>query len=118
MMNRWKKLLSIMLCGTLALSSVQIVNAEVTAAPEEASAKAVTDVFSDVYNDWYTEYVQYVYDNALMTGIKGTDKFEPNSNITKAQVAQVLYNMEEQPDVTDKKVFAEYGQSRKCRRYF
>jgi hypothetical protein len=28
-----------------------------------------------------------------MNGIKGTDRFEPNANITKAQVAQVLYNM-------------------------
>ena len=65
----------------------------------------VTDIFSDVYSDWYTAYVQYVYDNNLMTGIKGTTRFEPNSNITKAQVAQVLYNKEGQPEVTDQDVF-------------
>ena len=64
-------------------------------------------IFSDVYKDWYTDYVQYVYDNTLMTGIKGTTKFQPNSNITKAQVAQVLYNMASQPAVTDQSVFTE-----------
>ena len=64
------------------------------------------DVFSDVYEDWYTEYVQYVYDNSLMTGIKGTTRFEPDSNITKAQVAQVLYNMEGQPAMKRLSVFS------------
>ena len=73
--------------------------------PEEA--KDVTEVFSDVHTDWYTDYVQYVYDNGLMTGIKGTDRFEPNANITKAQVAQVLYNMEGQPMVTNLRVIYE-----------
>ena len=67
----------------------------------------VTDIFSDVYNDWYTPYVQYVYDHDLMTGIKGTDRFEPNANITKAQVAQVLYNMDGKPVVLEKPVFTQ-----------
>ena len=67
----------------------------------------VTTVFDDVYTDWYTDYVQYVYDNDLMTGIKGTKHFAPNANITKAQVAQVLYNMEGQPEVENQKVFTE-----------
>ena len=74
-----------------------------TETPE--TTEDVKTVFSDVYKDWYTEYVQYVYDNGLMTGIKGTTQFQPNANITKAQVAQVLYNMDGQPAVTDKKVF-------------
>ena len=76
-----------------------------TETPE--AKEPVTKVFSDVYKDWYTAYVQYVYDNDLMTGIKGTTKFAPNANITKAQVAQVLYNMEGQPAVEDKAVFRE-----------
>ena len=67
----------------------------------------VTEIFSDVFNDWYTPYVQYVYDHDLMTGIKGTTRFEPNSNITKAQVAQVLYNMDGKPVVLEKPVFTE-----------
>jgi hypothetical protein len=42
-----------------------------------------------------------------MTGIKGTDRFEPNANITKAQVAQVLYNMDGKPVVWEKPVFTQ-----------
>ena len=93
----------------LALSATMVFGCMPGAAfaAEETEATAVTDVFSDVYSDWYVEYVQYVYDNALMTGIKGTDEFQPNANITKAQVAQVLYNMEEQPEITDQKVFTD-----------
>ena len=75
-----------------------------TEAPEREN---VTAVFDDVYNDWYTEYVQYVYNNDLMTGIKGTRHFAPNDNITKAQVAQVLYNMEGKPGIADRSVFTE-----------
>ena len=67
----------------------------------------VTEVFSDVYDDWYTEYVQYVYDKGLMKGIDGTTEFRPDANITKAQVAQVLYNMDGQPEVEEAKVFEE-----------
>lgn len=77
----------------------------VTTAPGEP--ESVKEVFDDVYQDWYTSYVQYVYEQGLMTGIKGTKHFKPNDQITKAQVAQVLYNMENQPEVNDKKVFAE-----------
>lgn len=65
----------------------------------------VEEYFDDVYTDWYTSYVQFVYGAKLMTGIKGVPKFEPNSNVTKAQVAQVLYNMECQPEVEDRSVF-------------
>jgi hypothetical protein len=82
---------------------------EVTEVPnpteEPEKKESVTEIFSDVFDDWYTQYVQYVYDHDLMTGIKGTDRFEPNSNITKAQVAQVLYNMEGKPQNEDDSVF-------------
>ena len=76
-----------------------------TETPEDK--KTVTEIFTDVYKDWYTDYVQYVYDNGLMTGIKGTTKFQPNANITKAQVAQVLYNMENQPAIDSIQVFTD-----------
>ena len=64
-------------------------------------------IFSDVYKDWYTGYVQYVYDNGLMTGIQYTTEFRPLGNVTKAQVAQVLYNMENRPVPKDGLVFTE-----------
>lgn len=49
----------------------------------------VTDVFDDVYSDWYINYVQYVFENSLMSGMTGKKHFAPNANITKVQVAQV-----------------------------
>jgi hexosaminidase len=84
---------------------------EVTEAPKPTetpeATESVTKVFTDVYADWYASYVQYVYDNGLMTGIKGTTEFQPNANITKAQVAQVLYNMVQQPAPENKNVFTD-----------
>ena len=94
------------------LSAEQVAKADylMTRYPENSTEKPgyikpLVGNFSDVYKDWYTPYVQYVYDNQLMTGIKGTRRFQPNANITKAQVAQVLYNMDGQPAVSDTAVF-------------
>jgi hypothetical protein len=80
---------------------------ETTEEPTETpdSGVDVTKAFSDVHNDWYTDYVSFVYANGLMTGIKGTTEFQPNANITKAQVAQVLYNMENNPLPLNDEVF-------------
>lgn len=71
----------------------------ITIKKTEGETVVITDVFSDVYEDWYTEYVEYVYTHFLMSGIAGTKEFQPNVNITKAQVAQVLYNMRNKPSV-------------------
>ena len=62
-------------------------------------------IFTDIYRDWYTDYVQYVYDTGLMTGIQYTTEFRPLGTVTKAQVAQVLYNMENRPIPKDGMVF-------------
>ena len=67
---------------------------------------SVANVFTDIQGyEWYFDYVQAVYDKELMTGISGTLDFQPESNITKAQVAQVLFNMEGQPWITSTSVF-------------
>lgn len=59
------------------------------------------NVFSDVFTyDWFYAYVKYVYESGLMSGYK--EAFTPNQNLTKAQVAQVLYNMEGQPEIIDR----------------
>ena len=69
---------------------------------------SVANTFSDIYGyEWHFEYIQSVYDSALMTGISGTDQFSPDMDITKAQVAQVLYNMEQKPQVISGAVFQE-----------
>ena len=57
------------------------------------------DVFKDVSDAWYTSSVQYVYDHGIMSGNNGL--FKPTGNVTRAQVAATLYNLEDSPEVTD-----------------
>ena len=57
--------------------------------------------FRDVrITDWYALAVEYVYSHGLMNGTSPTT-FEPNGILTRAQVAQVLYNLEDTPLVSD-----------------
>ena len=101
-----KKGLCMLLASAMIFGSMAggIVEAK---APVEVPQIPVTETFSDIYNDWYTEYVQYVYDTGLMSGMQGTKNFAPNANISKAQVAQVLYNLEGKPEVSENPVFSE-----------
>lgn len=46
----------------------------------------------------YYEAVKYAYDNDIMNGVKN-DTFAPNSNLNRAMIAQVLYNLEGEPSV-------------------
>lgn len=56
--------------------------------------------FSDVKDsEWYAEYVAYAYKNGLMNGITDTT-FSPGTTLTRAQIAQVLYNIEGKPAAT------------------
>ena len=61
---------------------------------------ASTIPFQDVgIADWHAIAVEYVYSHGLMNGTSPTT-FEPNGILTRAQVAQVLYNLEDTPAVT------------------
>ena len=62
---------------------------------------AVDDAgFSDVDADaWYAEAVMYCQEHNLMAGI-GNNQFAPESNLTRAQLATVLYRIEGTPAVT------------------
>ena len=58
----------------------------------------VTKIFSDIYpSAWYIDYVQFVYDNGLMTGTSKTT-FEPETTLNRAMIAQVLYNYDKRVD--------------------
>lgn len=66
--------------------------------PDPKPTTPVTEIFSDIYpNAWYIDYVQFVYDNRLMTGTSKTT-FEPETTLSRAMVAQVLYNYDKRVD--------------------
>lgn len=66
--------------------------------PEPKPTTPVTEIFSDIYpSAWYIDYVQFVYDNGLMTGTSKTT-FEPETTLSRAMVAQVLYNYDKRVD--------------------
>ena len=69
---------------------------------------AVDDTgFSDVdANAWYAEAVMYCREHNLMAGI-GNDQFAPESNLTRAQFATVLYRIEGTPAVTGTDAFTD-----------
>ena len=50
--------------------------------------------FTDVPGSaWYYDAVKFVYDYDLMDGV-GNHKFNPDGTLTRAMIAQVLYNLE------------------------
>ena len=56
--------------------------------------------------DWYYEAVKFVYENDMMVGT-GVDTFAPQTTLDRAMVAQILYNLEDQPTVTEETAFTD-----------
>ncbi len=52
-----------------------------------------TDVIAD---DWFYEAVKYVYDNGMMNGT-ASNRFDPNTSLSRGMIAQVLHNLEQNP---------------------
>ena len=64
------------------------------------NSNRVVDLYSDVNTgDWFVDAVQYTYDTKLMNGV-GNYRFAPNENLTRAQVAQILYAQAGKPAVS------------------
>ena len=66
-----------------------------------ASGLVATAVYNDVKNDtsWFYPGVQYCLSYGLMSGI-GNGSFAPGEYTTRAQVAQILYNLHGNPEVS------------------
>ena len=96
MMKNLKRLSALLLTLILAFS---------LAVPAFA---AVNDTgFSDVDADaWYAEAVMYCREHNLMAGI-GNNQFAPESSLTRAQFATVLYRIEGTPAVTGTDAFTD-----------
>lgn len=76
-----------------ALACVLLVSATVSLNASAASASTMTDIPS---GSWYESAVQYCLNNNYMSGESET-KFNPNGTVSRAQMVQVLFNLEGQP---------------------
>lgn len=72
---------------------------------ELCPSRHLTDV---LLKAWYHEAVDYVVEQGIMTGTSATT-FEPGTTLSRAMVAQILYNLESQPTVTEKTTFTDSG---------
>lgn len=55
---------------------------------------------------WYHDGVHYVLENSLMFGT-GNNKFSPNATLTRAELAQILYNKAGKPAVNGASTFTD-----------
>lgn len=77
-----------------ALACVLLVSATLS-----ASAANVPDMTDIPSGSWYESAVRYCLNNNYMNGESET-KFNPNGTVSRAQMVQVLYNLEGQPGYT------------------
>ena len=82
--------------------------------PDGTVTIAVTFVwdnpFADVGDEWYTQAVQYVYQNNIMAGMDTTpETFAPEKSLSRAEAVQLFYNLEGQPDISDENLGYPYG---------
>lgn len=67
----------------------------------EASFAPAPLPFEDVApGAWYESAVRYAYFHNIMEGMRETE-FAPTTTLTRAMAAQILYNLEGQPDLSD-----------------
>ncbi|MFR1402425.1 MAG: S-layer homology domain-containing protein [Oscillospiraceae bacterium] len=59
----------------------------------------VTEMFTDVSHSWADDGIQYCVTHQLMSGI-GNDLFGPKLTTTRAQIVQILYNLQGSPKVS------------------
>lgn len=78
---------------------------------EASFAKLVRDCPSKDFTDvdpaaWYHEAVDYALENGFMSGM-GDGIFNPDGNLTRAMLCQILYSREGEPAVTGTSSFAD-----------
>ena len=62
--------------------------------------KVVENTFDDATSGWYKPAVDCAQASGLMSGM-GDNKFAPDVTTTRAMVAQVMYELADEPDVSD-----------------
>ena len=66
----------------------------------------VTQMFTDVTKNWAYPGIQYCVTHGIMGGM-GNGTFAPTGTTTRAQIVQILYNLEGEPKVTGKTPFTD-----------
>ena len=84
-------------CGETKTESIPVVSVD------------VTEMFSDVTKNWAYPGIQYCVTHKLM-GSTGGDKFAPTMTTTRAQIVQILYNLEGEPEVSGTTPFTDLTQ--------
>ena len=69
----------------------------------------VTKMFTDVSHSWADDGIRYCVTHQLMSGI-GNNLFGPKLTTTRAQIVQILYNLEGEPKVSGKTPFTDLTQ--------
>lgn len=65
--------------------------------------------FSDVNRgDWFVDAITWAIENKAMEGYDGTDRFGPNNDLTRSQLAQILYKMAGKP-VADSTIAGQFS---------
>lgn len=79
----------------------------ITVGSLSTTAFAASDAFHDVpSNAWYEAAVSYCAEHSYMNG-EGDGVFNPSGTVSRAQVAQVLYNLEGNPGTTFQTTFTD-----------
>lgn len=70
----------------------------------------VTEMFTDVSHSWADDGIQYCVTHQLMSGVGG-NLFAPKMTTTRAQIVQILYNLEGEPKVSGTMPFTDLTQN-------
>ena len=70
----------------------------------------ITEMFTDVSHSWADDGIQYCVAHQLMSGVGG-NLFAPKMTTTRAQIVQILYNLEGEPKVSGTMPFTDLTQN-------
>ena len=77
---------------------------------KDAAEVDVTQMFTDVTKNWAYPGIQYCVTHQLMSGVGG-NLFAPKMTTTRAQIVQILYNLEGEPKVSGTTPFTDLTQN-------
>lgn len=98
----------VMPVGKVTVSAeFQAVQPTTVPTPEVLWGNPFTDVSEE---SWYYDAVKFVSENGLMNGISN-DVFAPDANLFRAMLAQILYNKENKPAITNNSLFTDVAGS-------